>query len=58
MVYICRDLHGEWATVVVGTNPEERSEVRALIERLGWDMVDVTNALTVGMLRREGWRTR
>ena len=56
-VYVCRDLDGEYATVVVGAGLEEREEVAALIRRLGWELLDITDALTPGMLRRENWRT-
>lgn len=57
VVYICRDLDGEWATVLASAGRKEREEVAALIARLGWELVDITDALTPGMLRRETWRS-
>jgi len=56
-VYVCRDRDGEYATVVVGTGMDERKEVTALIRRLGWELLEITDALTPARLRREVWKS-
>ena len=56
-VYVCRDLGGEYATVVVGAGMDEREEVAKLIRRLGWELLEITDALTPARLRREVWKS-
>lgn len=51
-VFAVRDDFGELRTIVVPTDPEVRAEVARLIARAGWRTIDITEALTVEMLRK------